>query len=471
FWNTLWNKYPHSILCAKEDAVGLPPGCMSGSEVGHLSLGSGRIIWQGAAKIEKSIDDGNFFENPILQKTSEHIQKYGSKLHLIGLLSDGGIHSHVNHLLALIQFAKKSGTQKICLHLFLDGRDMAQKSALGLLEKRVLPILDDTVHLSTLCGRATAMDRSENWERTNTTFDLLTKSISLEKLSVSACLEKNYKEGITDEFIQPTRFDENIIEKNDGIVFFNFRSDRMRQLVSLFTGHAPESEQKEVIVPENIFLVSMTEYDQEYKEVWTLFPPEYPKNTLGEWMSVHNLRQFRIAETEKYAHVTYFFNGGREEEYKNEQRMVIPSLGLTNYASNPEMSLPEVVNTLVRVLERQDHEFIVCNFANGDMVGHSGNLEAGIQAVKEVDKALSQVIPVAKANGFTVVITADHGNIEKMKENDEPHTAHTFNDVPLIITDAHVVLPETGYLYQVAPTILKILGLPKPEEMTGESLI
>jgi len=471
FWNTLWNQYPHSVLSAKEEAVGLPPGCMSGSEVGHLSLGSGRIIWQGAAKIEKSLQDGSFFANPILQGVQEHIQKNKGKIHLVGLLSDGGIHAHVNHTLGLIRFTKSVGIQQICLHLFLDGRDMAQKSALGLLQKAILPILDENVHLSTLCGRATAMDRSENWERTNTTFDLLTKNVFVEKLSVTECIQKNYQEGITDEFIQPTRFDENIIQKNDAIVFFNFRSDRMRQLVNFFTGNAPESEQSKVVVPENLYLVSMTEYDQEYKEVWTLFPPEYPKNTLGEWVSLHDMKQFRIAETEKYAHVTYFFNGGRETEFTNEQRMVIPSLGLTNYASNPEMSLREIVSTLSRVLEKQDHNLIVCNFANGDIVGHSGNLDAGIQAVKEIDKALSEIIPLAKENGFTVVITADHGNIEKMKENDEPHTAHTFNDVPLIITDENLTLPETGYLYQVAPTILTLLELDKPEEMTGESLI
>lgn len=466
YWQKLWQEYPHSILQAKEEAVGLPIGCMSGSEVGHLTLGAGRVVWQGAARIEKSIDDGSFFENNILKGANSHLKEENGKLHLVGLLSDGGIHSHINHLEALIKWTKDNKIKNVCLHLFLDGRDMAQKSALDIFVKRVLPLLNDDIKITTICGRAVAMDRSENWERTNMIYDLLTSNKNFYTgEGVSKEIEKNYEEGITDEFIQPTRFSKKVIEKNDAVIFFNFRADRMRQLVRLFTGRGPHIEQEKIEVSENLYLASMTEYDPEYREVWTMFPPEYPKNTLGEWLSVQGVKQFRIAETEKYAHITYFFNGGQEREFVGEERLVIPSLGLINYASNPEMSLPEVVNMLSKVLKKQEHGLVVSNFANGDMVGHSGNLEAGIQAVKEVDKALSQIVPVALENNFTVIITADHGNIEKMKENDEPHTAHTFNDVPLLVIDKEITLPESGSLPEVAPLILKIMGLPIPEEM------
>lgn len=469
YWNELWNKFPHSTLDAKEETVGLPKGCLSGSEVGHLTLGSGRIIWQGAARIEKSLQTGEFFTNQILINAEEHIKKFGGKVHLIGLLSDGGIHSHYSHLLGFIDWVKNKNFEA-CLHMYLDGRDMAPKSALGLLRQSIFSQLNDKIKISTICGRATAMDRSENWERSVTAHHMLTKVGEIEKKSVEQVLEQNYAENITDEFIQPTRFDDRVIEANDVVIFFNFRADRMRQTVRLFTGRAPKTVQDDIILPENLYLVSMTEYDVDFQETWVLFSPEYPKNTLGEWISTQSLRQFRIAETEKYAHVTYFFNGGQEQTFLGEERLVIPSLGLTNYASNPEMSLDEVVTSLERVLDKQEQDFIVCNLANGDMVGHSGDLEAGMKAVQKVDEALMKIIPACERNNYTAVITADHGNIEKMKEKNDPHTAHTFNDVPLIITDKNLNLPEKGCLYQVAPTILKIMNLSKPEEMTGESL-
>ena len=470
YWQSLWEKNPHSVLCAKEEVVGLPVGCMSGSEVGHLTLGSGRIIWQGAARIEQSIKDGSWWKNSALEEVAKHIQERDSRLHLIGLLSDGGIHAHYTHLLALIDWAEKNSVKEICLHLFLDGRDMAQKSALDLLKREILPRLNERIKISTICGRATAMDRSQNWERTLTTFDLLTDNEDINTLGIEKCLEENYTAGITDEFVQPTRFDDCKIASGDAVVFFNFRADRMRQLADVFLGRAPGAEQDKAKSLTGLCLISMTEYDPEYKDIKAMFPPAYPKNTLGEWLSTNGKKQFRLAETEKYAHVTYFFNGGREEEFIGETRMVIPSLGLINYASHPEMSLPEVTKTLIRVLEKKEHDLIVCNLANGDMVGHSGDLDAGVRAIKEIDKALAEIIPAATAGEFVVLITADHGNIEKMKENDEPHTAHTFNDVPLVIVGEDINLPEKGCLYQVAPTILKILGMDKPEEMTGEAL-
>lgn len=470
YWQKLLKNNPHTVLDAKEEVVGLPAGCMSGSEVGHLTIGAGRIIWQGAARIEQAIKDGSWWNNHSLKQTLVHLKNTNGKLHLIGLLSDGGIHSHYSHLLTLIDWAEKNNVNNICLHLFLDGRDMAQKSALDLLKREILPKLNSRTTIATICGRAIAMDRGENWDRTTTTYKLLTTNSEVSKLSIERIIEENYDIGITDEFIQPTRLNEQVISSGDGVIFFNFRADRMRQLVDLFLGKAPGAEQDDVKPLTGLCLVSMTEYDPQYEAVQVMFPPEYPKNTLGEWVSLKNKKQFRIAETEKYAHVTYFFNGGREDEFDGETRLVIPSLGLTNYASRPEMSLPEVSKTLLRVLEMNLYDLVVCNIANGDMVGHSGDLAAGILAVKEIDKALAEIVPIAVKNNYVVMITADHGNIEKMKEKDEPHTAHTFNDVPFVVVGEEVVLPEKGYLHQIAPSILKILKIDPPAEITSQSL-
>ncbi len=470
YWQNLWKNNSHTILSAKEEVVGLPSGCMSGSEVGHLTIGAGRIIWQGAARIEQAIKDGSWWCNQALNSTLEHLNKTNGQLHFVGLLSDGGIHSHYSHLIKLIEWAEKNNIDNVCLHLFLDGRDMAQKSALGLLRREILPRLNSNITISTICGRAIAMDRGENWDRTATTYKLLTTSDEISSLPIEKIIEANYQTGITDEFIQPTRLNDRIISPGDGVIFFNFRADRMRQLLDLFLGKAPGVEQDNVKSLTGLSLVTMTEYDPQYSDVKVMFPPEYPKNTLGEWMSKKNKKQFRLAETEKYAHVTYFLNGGREDEFDGETRLVIPSLGLTNYASHPEMSLPEVSKTLLRVLEMDLYDLVVCNIANGDMVGHSGDLEAGILAVKAVDKALAEIIPTAIKNNYVVLITADHGNIEKMKEKDEPHTAHTFNDVPLVIVGEDVNLPERGCLHQIAPTILKMLNIEVPEEMTSQPL-
>lgn len=491
YWEKLWREYPHSVLKAREEHVGLPCGCLSGSEVGHMILGAGRVVYQSAARIEKTLREGTWNENQILVGAEKHLREFGGKIHLVGLLSDGGIHAHITHLKEFIKWARgaddgaavgegvvkiksdapEGKIRKICLHLFLDGRDMPPKSALDMLKREILPELDATVEITTMCGRATAMDRNENWGRTGETFELLTeiKEISAEK--PDDFLAAQYTAGVTDEFIQPTRFSQEVVGADDAVIFFNFRADRMRQLARYFIGQAPESEQARVKLPLNLYLASLTEYDAEFRQIWVMYPPEYPKNTLGEWVSAHNLKQFRVTETEKYAHLTYFFNGGQEQTFEGESRLVIPSLGLTNYASQPEMSLPEVVKTLNRVLDEREYDLVITNFANGDMVAHSGDFPACLKAVAEVDKALAQVIPVALKNDYTVVITADHGNIEHMREKDEPHTAHSFNDVPLIITDKNLTLPAEGYLYQVAGTVLKLMDLPLPPEMGENALI
>lgn len=471
FWNEIYGQYPHSLIHCKEESVGLPSGCLSGSEVGHMTIGAGRVVWQNVAKIDRSIADGSWNENKILISTKEHLEKDGGKLHLVGLLSNGGIHSHVNHILALISWARREKIKQVALHLFLDGRDMPPTSALQLLRETVLKEIGEDVKISTICGRSIAMDRGEKWERTITTFNLLTNTTEISNETVENVLEKNYQEKIGDEFVEPTRFNDWGVAENDAVIFFNFRADRMRQLVRLFTKIAPHAEQQMVVVPENLHLASLTEYDSEYREVWVMYPTESPTNTLGEWVASKGLRQLRITETEKQAHVTYFLNGGREEVFAGEDRLIIPSLGLTNYASNPEMSLPEITSSLVRALDDKVFDLVVCNIANGDMVGHSGSLEAGKKAVQAVDVALSQIIPVAEKSGYITLITADHGNIEHMWENGEPHTAHTFNEVPLVVVDKNIILEPTGHLHQIAPTVLQVMGLDKPAEMTSGSLI
>ncbi|HPV70378.1 MAG TPA: 2,3-bisphosphoglycerate-independent phosphoglycerate mutase [Candidatus Magasanikbacteria bacterium] len=470
YYQELLKKFPNTVLHAREELVGLPKGCLSGSEVGHLTLGAGRIVWQNVAKIDKTIADLTFFRNPVLQDTKDHLMAYGGKLHLVGLLSNGGIHSHINHLTALINWAKKEKFPSVSLHLFLDGRDMPPMSAIDLI-KKIEPGLTSEIKISTMTGRSLAMDRGEKWERTKMVFDYLTQPQTITKQKPQDFLNNQYQENIGDEFVAPTNFDDKVISSNDAAVFFNFRADRMRQMVRLFLKTAPSAIQQTVTVPNNLFLSSLTEYDSEYTPVKVMYPPEIPVNTLGEWISQQGLKQFRITETEKYAHVTYFFNGGRENVFNNESRMVIPSLGLTNYTTNPEMSLAEIVKSLSRAIELESYELIVTNFANGDMVGHSGDLTAGIKAVLEIDKALAQIIPFAATHGYTVLITADHGNIELMNDGQQPHTAHTFNHVPLIITDPKIKLASGNCLHQVSPTILKIMNLPQPKEMTSLPLI
>ncbi len=471
YWLSLNKKFPHTELHAKEEAVGLPNGCLSGSEVGHITIGAGRIIWQQVAKIDRSIDDGTIMANSVLSRVANHLKKTNGKLHIVGLLSDGGIHSHYKHLVALMSWAKDKQFNHTSLHLFLDGRDMAPMSGLELWNNQIKPNLSENITLSTICGRATGMDRGEKWERTAETWNLFVENGEIEKESFEIFLERQYQNKITDEFVAPTRFDDKIVAEGDAIIYFNFRADRMRQMVRICTKKAPHNVQEKIKIPKDLFLASLTEYDTDFLDVKVMYQPEFPINTLGEWVSKHGLKQFRIAESEKYAHVTYFLNGGREEVFPGEERLVIPSLGLTNYASHPEMSLPEVTSSLLRVLAGENHELVVCNIANGDMVGHSGDMDAGIKAVKEVDKALERIIPIATKHGYTVFITADHGNIEQMRLNDEPHTAHTFNHVPFLITDKKYTLPKQGELNQIAPTILKIMGLEKPNEMTSESMV
>ncbi|MFA4830845.1 MAG: 2,3-bisphosphoglycerate-independent phosphoglycerate mutase [Patescibacteria group bacterium] len=470
YWNNLLKIYPNSNLHCKEESVGLPNGCLSGSEVGHTAIGAGRVVWQQTAAIDKAIENGTFFDNEILQKIKQHTETYASALHLVGMLSDAGIHSHINHLNALIEWTQKEKMSSTALHLYLDGRDMPPMSALGLL-RPLQKKLPDNVAISTLIGRSLGMDRTENWERTITAYNAILKNDEIQSDSPIKYIEKRYAEKITDEFMQPANFSDHTVNNNDAIIFFNFRADRMRQMARLFTKRAPHAIQQTIEVPQNLFLASMAKYHDDFSDVQVLFSKQIPNNTLPERLDSQGLRQFRIAETEKYAHITYFFNGGRELTFANESRIIIPSLGLENYAPQPEMSLPEITKSLIRALETKSFDFLVCNIANGDIVGHSGEMAAGIKAVLAVDRALSQIVPMAAELGYTVFITADHGNIEYMHHAGQPHTAHTFNGVPLVITEQSVKLPKAGFLNQTAPTILDLMDLQKPKEMTSASLL
>ncbi|KKW43072.1 MAG: 2,3-bisphosphoglycerate-independent phosphoglycerate mutase [Candidatus Magasanikbacteria bacterium GW2011_GWA2_56_11] len=471
FWQSLVERYPPAVLAAKEDAVGLPPGCLSGSEVGHMTIGAGRVVWHSVAAIDRAIASGEFYQKEELREVGTYLRASGGKLHLMGLLSTGGIHAHVNHLKALIEWANRGEIGAVALHLFLDGRDMPPASAAELLEAEITPELSDRVRIATLSGRSIAMDRTERWERTLLTWQTLTSQSGISAKRPADHLRAQYREGITDEFVQPIRFDSAAVRDNDAIVCFNFRADRMRQLVRLATGRAPRAVQAHAWLPASLRLWSLTEYDDEYADVLVLFSPERPVNTVGEWIAKQGMAQFRCAETEKYAHITYFLNGGREDSFAREERLLVPSIGLSNYASQPEMSLWEVTAMVERVLAAGRHEFVVANLANADMVGHSGDWTAAIKAVRAVDAALSRLVPAAQANGYTAAITSDHGNIECMANNGEPHTAHTYNDVPFIVANPNIRLEPRGALYQVAPTILRLMRLTPPEEMTRRTLL
>lgn len=469
FWNHLVKNYPTSHLHAREESVGLTKGCLSGSEVGHTIIGAGRVVWQQVSKIDKEIESGEFYNNQTLKEIKEHADKYNSTVHLMGILTDAGIHAHISHLNALIEWAKKNNLKSVALHLFLDGRDMSPMSAKKLLVP-LLKNLNDKIEISVMCGRD-ILDRNENWSKTSHIFRHLTEHKDKQKITPLEYIDKSYAENVTDEFMVPANFSDKIVKDNDAIIFFNFRADRMRQVVKLFMKQAPHAVQSEVLVLNNLLCASMSEYGDIFTNVKVLYPKEIPINSLGEWLSLQGLNQFRITEGEKYAHITYFFNGGREVAFKNESRLVVPSLGLSNYATQPEMSLAEVTKILVRAIEDEKYDFVVCNIANGDMVGHSGEMEAAMKAVMHVDNALSQIIERANKHGYTVVITADHGNVESMVLENEPHTSHTFNDVPLIVTNPNIKLTQSGFLHQIAPTVLEIMGVEQPKEMDSTSVI
>ena len=474
------HNYPHTRLAASGEAVGLPPGQMGNSEVGHLNLGAGRIVYQDIQRINNAIEDGSFFANEALLSAVKTAKERDSSLHLMGLLSGGGVHSLDTHLYALLKLAGAWGLTKVYVHAILDGRDTPPSSAevfLRGLEQEISSL--GTGKIASIAGRYWTMDRDRRWERVEKAYRAYTEGHGRKATDSVAGLQEAYQAGETDEFVSPTLILEDMsaepitIKSEDAIIFFNFRADRARQITRAFTEADFNEFDRGISPPPLPYYVAMTEYDQSFS-VPIAFPPEYLFETLGEVVANAGLSQLRIAETEKYAHVTYFFSGGVEEAFPGESRILVPSPGVPTYDLQPEMSAAEVTRETLKVLETGDIDLIILNYANTDMVGHTGKLPEAVRAVETVDHEVGLVVSeVLKRNG-RVIITSDHGNAEKMiAEDGAPHTAHTNNDTPFILIspDREYHLPPRGKLSDVAPTILSLLGIPIPEKMTGLSLV
>ena len=464
----LWNTYPHTTLTASGQLVGLPKGQMGNSEVGHMNIGAGRIVYQPLELINKSIQDKEFFQNKEIKKVMHHVKENDSKLHLMGLVSDGGVHSHINHLLALLDMCQLEGVKDVYLHLFTDGRDVPPKSAyiyIEMVENKLKEL--GFGKIASISGRYYAMDRDNNFDRLIKAYDVIVNNKGQIEPSPKEYIENSYKEEITDEFFLPAKFTEHgNVEENDGIIAFNFRKDRLRELFTAITN--PDAVDMETKKFNNVKTLTMMPVVESVKAPHAFNDPELT-NILGEYIEKQDLSQLRIAETEKYAHVTFFFDGGKEVDYKNEKKILIPSPKVATYDLKPEMSADEVTGKLLEELAHTD--LVILNFANGDMVGHTGVLEAAIKAVETVDRDIKRIYDKVMELGGTLIVTADHGNCEEMlDDNNNIVTSHTTNPVPFIITEKGLKLHE-GKLGDIAPTILDLMNIEKPNEMTGESLI
>jgi 2,3-bisphosphoglycerate-independent phosphoglycerate mutase len=472
-------QYPNTTIRSSGMDVGLPAGQMGNSEVGHTNIGAGRIVYQDLARISKSIEDGDFFEKSEFLRAIDNCRINNSKLHLIGLLSDGGVHSHNTHLYALVELARKQGLKKVYIHCFFDGRDVPPDSAKGYVEQLEVKLKEIGYgEIASVMGRYYAMDRDNRWERVSLAYNAMVLGQGLTAESAGQAVAKSYERKEFDEFIRPTVILKDgrstaTIDKNDSIIFYNFRPDRAREITRAFV----DPEFKGFERPRGFFpvhFVCMTQYDITMPNVTVAFAPESLNNTYGEYISRLGYRQLRIAETEKYAHVTFFFNGGVEKVYDGEDRVLIPSPKVPTYDLKPEMSAYEVTDEVINRIDSKDYDTIVLNFANCDMVGHTGVFDAAKAAVEAVDRCLGKIVPAVLRQEGTVLITADHGNAEQMidYETGGPFTAHTTNAVPFIAIGAgSVKLREGGRLADIAPTMLDLMGLDKPKEMTGESLI
>jgi len=459
-----WRKHPHCLLEASGEAVGLPAGQQGNSEVGHLNIGAGRIVYQESLKILKAIENGSFFENKVLTEAMKKAKEH--RLHLMGLIGNGGVHAMMEHLYALLEMAKEYGVKDVKIHCFLDGRDTPPKSAIEFIKELEEKLASIGIgKIASLIGRYYAMDRDKRWDRTKKAYDMLVRGKARKAKNAIEAIEMAYENGETDEFVEPTIIDEDAVIKNgDVVIFFNFRPDRGRQLTKAFI----EKNFKEFErMPLKVHFVTLTKYDKNFDNP-SAFETEDIKNTFGEVISSNGLKQLRIAETEKYAHVTYFFNGGREEPFKNEHRCLIPSPKVATYDLKPEMSAYEVTK---EVLKRMDeYDVIILNYANPDMVGHTGNWNATLKALEAVDECLGKVVNKVIEKKGIAIITGDHGNAEEMFENENPKTSHTTNPVPFILVGYDAKL-KNGKLGDIAPTMLYLLGIDKPKEMTGENLI
>ena len=468
---------PTTQIHASGLAVGLPEGQMGNSEVGHTNIGAGRIVYQELTKITKSIEDGDFFSNEALNKAIENCKKNNSKLHIMGLLSDGGVHSHNRHLYAILELAKRKDFENVYIHCFMDGRDTPPTSGEGYIAKLEEKIKEKGIgKIATISGRFYSMDRDKRWQRIQKAYDAMVKGEGIKANSAIQAIESSYQKEVFDEFIEPTVIyngDSPVakIEENDSVVFFNFRPDRAREITrTLVDRNFAEFDTNKNL---NLYFVCMTPYDETMPNVDIAFKKETLVNTFGEYISKNGLTQLRIAETEKYAHVTFFFNGGEEKQYKGEDRILVPSPKVETYDMQPEMSAEEVTEKVVDAINSKKYDVVILNYANPDMVGHTGSLEATIKAIEKIDECVERVVEAVNNQKGRLIITADHGNSEQMIDykTGEPHTAHTTNPVPLILVGVDNVKLKEGRLADLAPTMLDIMGLEKPAEMTGESII
>jgi 2,3-bisphosphoglycerate-independent phosphoglycerate mutase len=477
YWDYMLANYPHSQLEASGENVGLPDGQMGNSEVGHLNIGAGRVLYQDLVKINKACRENTIQQNPEIIRAYSYAKENNKAIHFLGLVSDGGVHSSLEHLFKLTEISKEYGIEKSFVHCFMDGRDTDPKSGKGFIEQLDAHLAKTGGKIASIVGRYYAMDRDKRWERVKEAYDVMVNGVGAKVSDMVKAVADSYNEGITDEFIKPiVRVDAagnpvGKIQEGDVVIFFNYRNDRAKELtVVLSQQDMPDAGMK--IVP-NLQYFTMTPYDSNYKGVHVLFDKENVQNTLGEYLSSLGKTQLHIAETEKYAHVTFFFNGGREAEFDGEERILIPSPKVATYDLQPEMSAYEVKDALVAEINKQRFDFIVVNYANGDMVGHTGIYEAIQKAVIAVDACLKETVEAAKANGYEVIMIADHGNADNAVNPDgSVNTAHSLNPVPFVyISENKGAKLQNGVLADVAPSLCKILGIPQPAEMTGKCLI
>lgn len=475
FVDSLYTQYPNANLLTDGMNVGLPEGQMGNSEVGHMNLGAGRIVYQDLAKINKAVKEDTLKQEKVLKDAFDYAKTNNKAVHFLGLVSDGGVHSHIDHLKALIKTANDSGVQKSFIHAFTDGRDVDPKSGKGFLIDLTHFCSDKNTKLATVVGRYYAMDRDKRWERVKLAYDVMVNAEGEKVQDISAAMQKSYDDGVTDEFVKPlvlTDSDNQPLTKiteGDVVIFFNFRTDRGREL-TLALNQQDFHEQN--MHKMDLYYVTLTNYDDSFKGIKVVYDKENIKDTLGEVLAKNGKKQIRIAETEKYPHVTFFFNGGREKPFEGEQRILCPSPKVATYDLQPEMSAYDIRDAIIPELKKGEADFVCLNFANPDMVGHTGVMEAAIKACETVDECAKDVITAGLENGYSTIVIADHGNCDTMINPDgSPNTAHTTNPVPLILVDKDIKEIKGGVLGDIAPTILKMMGIPQPELMTQKPLV